>query len=108
MVDFKEWLSEATGEPVEETVFLPENYTTLPMICFTDNVDHGGADGVNNLIRHQLTIRRFSEDGVQNNELDMLLDDNGLRFAYEKMWDSENEFYEEVYYCSSTIPERKL
>ena len=58
MVDFKEWLSEATGEPVEETVFLPENYTTLPMICFTDDVDHGGADGVNNLIRHQLFDRK--------------------------------------------------
>lgn len=108
MPDFTNWIMAATDEPVAEEVFLPENYSRLPYIVFVDNEDHGGADGYNNLIKHQLTIRRFSETGDRNTQLDTLLDSAGIKFSYEKMWDSENGWYEEVYYCSTTIPERKI
>jgi hypothetical protein len=104
MLDVKALL-EQTGLPVREQRFL--GVMPLPAIVFTDDVDVGGADLINNLITHNIGIEFYSEaiDLVYEDRIEQLLDSLPIHFTRRRDWIESEKFFSTIY--EFTITERK-
>lgn len=103
--DMKTWLEKA-GEPVTETCFPPGDAPPLPYLVFSDEVDSGGGDMRNLLIKHYLTVERYSETSGYNKALEELFNEAGLKFTREQTWLSDDEMFETIYTIKTPIMER--
>lgn len=105
-MDSKAWLEKA-GEPVAETCFPPGDAPPLPYILFLDNMDSGGGDMGNLLIKHNLTVERYSETSEYNASLEALFSNSGLKFSREQIWlPDPDDMYETIYTIKTPILER--
>lgn len=106
--DIKKWLEQA-GEPVAETCFPPgKDVPPLPHIIFLDNSDHGGGDMRNLLIKHNLTVERYSDTSEYNTALEALFDAQGLDYTREQTWIQGDDMYETIYTIKTPIMEREV
>jgi hypothetical protein len=105
-VGIKSWLEKA-GEPVAETCFPPGDAPPLPYIIFSDNADGGGGDMRNLLIKHNLTVERYSETSEYSAALEALFDEAGLEYTREQIWlPDPDDMFETVYTIKTPIFER--
>lgn len=106
MEGIKTWL-EKVGEPVAETCFPPGDAPPPPYIYFLDEQDHGGGDMRNLLIKHYLTLERYSNTAEYNAALEALFDAKGLDYSREQTWLPDPEdMYETIYTVKTPIFER--
>lgn len=105
-MDTKAWL-ESAGEPVAETCFPPGDVPPLPYAIFLDNADSGGGDMRNLLIKHNLTVERYSETPEYNTALEALFDVKGLEYTREQTWlPDPDDMFETIYTIKTPIIER--
>jgi len=104
MLDVKAFL-EQTGLPVREQRFL--GVMPLPAIVFTDTVDMGGADLINNLITRCIGIELYAETIDLENEakIELLLDSLPVSYTRTRDWIESEKFFSTIY--EFTITERK-
>ena len=106
-MDIKSWLEQA-GEPVAETCFPPgDDVPPLPHIIFLDGADHGGGDMKNLMVKHNLTVERYSETSEYNAKLEALFDVVGLEYTREQTWlPDPYDMYETIYTVKTPLIER--
>ena len=104
MLDVKAFL-EQTGLPVREQRFL--GVMPLPAIVFTDAVDIGGADLMNNLITRNIGIEFYADAINLTNEakIELLLDSLPVSYTRTRDWIESEKFFSTIY--EFTITERK-
>jgi hypothetical protein len=104
--DIKKWL-EGAGEPVAETCFPPGDAPSPPYIYFLDAQDHGGGDMRNLMVKHNLTVERYSETAEYNTALEALFNEEGLEFTREQTWlPDPDDMYETIYTIKTPLIER--
>lgn len=104
MLDVKAFL-EQTELPVREQQFL--GVMPLPAIVFTDAVDIGGADLINNLITRNIGIEFYAEtiDLLNEAKIELLLDSLPVSYTRTRDWIESEKFFSTIY--EFTITERK-
>ncbi len=104
MLDVKAFL-EQTELPVREQRFL--GVMPLPAIVFTDAVDIGGADLINNLITRNIGIEFYAEtiDLLNEAKIELLLDSLPISYTRTRDWIESEKFFSTIY--EFTITERK-
>lgn len=104
MLDVKAFL-EQTGLPVREQRFL--GVMPLPAIVFTDAVDMGGADLMNNLITRNIGIELYADTIDLENEakIELLLDSLPVSYTRTRDWIESEKFFSTNY--EFTLTERK-
>ena len=104
MLDVKAFL-EQTGLPVREQRFL--GVMPLPAIVFTDIVDVGGADLINNLVTHNIGIEFYADaiDLVNEAKIELLLDSLPVSYTRTRDWIESEKFFSTIY--EFTLTERK-
>ena len=98
-------LLETTGLPVREERYL--GIMPLPAIVYSDDIEVGGADLVNNLITHNIGIEFYAEsiDLVNDAKIGHLLDNLPIRYTRNRDWIESEKFFLTQY--EFTITERK-
>ena len=104
MLDVKALL-EQTGLPVRELRFL--GVMPLPAIVFTDTVDVGGADLMNNLVTRNIGIEFYAEaiDLPNETKIELLLDSLPIHYTRTRDWIESEKFFSTIY--EFTFTERK-
>jgi hypothetical protein len=104
MLDVKAFL-EQTGLPVREQRFL--GVMPLPAIVFTDGVDIGGADLINNLVTRNIGIEFYADaiDLTTEAKIELLLDSLPVSYTRTRDWIESEKFFSTIY--EFTITERK-
>lgn len=105
-MDIKAWLEQA-GEPVAETCFPPGDVQPPPYIYFLDSANHGGGDMRNLMVKHNLTVERYSDTPEYNPKLEALFDAAGLEYDREQTWlPDPDDMYETIYTFKTPLIER--
>jgi len=104
MLDVKAFL-EQTGLPVREQRFI--GVMPLPAIVFSDAVDIGGADLINNLITRNIGIEFYADaiDLTNEAKIELLLDRLPVSFTRTRDWIESEKFFSTNY--EFTFTERK-
>lgn len=87
-----------TGLPYKESRFLNPPGTTYAV--YHDDVDRGGADNINLISQHDITIElyEFSPDPVAERLIEAELDARGLEYTKaSRYWIQEEQIYQVVY-----------
>lgn len=92
--DIKTWL-ETTGEEVAETAFT--DAVPLPFIVFADRKKRGGADLKNLISTHNVTVERYTEDGVSSGLIEAMLDAEAIEYETETVWIDDEQCYMTTY-----------
>lgn len=98
-------LLELTGLPVREERFL--GVMPLPAIVYSDDIEVGGADLINNLVNHNIGIEFYAEtiDLVNEAKIEHLLDNLPISYTRNRDWIESEKFFSTLY--EFTITERK-
>ena len=98
-------LLEQTGLPVREQRFL--GIMPLPAIVYTDDIEVGGADLINNLITRNIGIEFYAENIDLESEagIEQILDSLPISYTKNRDWIESEKFFSTVY--EFTITERK-
>lgn len=96
MLAFKSLL-ELTGLPVREQRFL--GVMPLPAIVYTDSVEIGGADLINNLITHNISVEFYSEAIDLENEakIEYLLNNIPISYTRNRDWIESEKFFSTIF-----------
>lgn len=105
--DAQAWIADVSKEPVFMTEQQAQAKQTVPYIVIYDIESHEGGDLENRLVRHDITLYRYTEDGTRNRKIDELLEGSGIRYAYQSDQTESGELIEERYSLDSDIIERK-
>lgn len=85
-MDVKSWFEEGTGLKIKELRYLKP--PTIPYFLYVDKKVFRGADLLNNIVEHNITIERYSET---NNEQDLLEIDKVNLFLKNKHYTFESD-----------------
>lgn len=98
-------LLELTSLPVVEERF--PGVMPLPAIVFSDDVEVGGADFLNNIITHSVNIEFYAEmiDAENEEKIERLLDLIPIRYTRSRSWLGTEKIFQTLY--AFTITERK-
>lgn len=98
-------LLEITGLPVKEERFL--GIMPLPAIVYSDEAEIGGADLLNNIITHSISIEFYAEMIDLENEakIERLLDLIPIRYTRTRTWLGTEKMFQTLF--EFTITERK-
>lgn len=104
MQNLEQWLA-ATGLPVREERFL--GLMPLPAIVFSDAIEVGGADLVNNLVTHAIRIELYAEtiDLTHEARVEALLDALPVQYSRDRAWVDSEKYFVTTYELNLT--ERK-
>ncbi|MPN57813.1 hypothetical protein SDC9_205507 [bioreactor metagenome] len=93
------------GLPVREERF--PGIMPLPAIVYSDEVDVGGADLLNNIITHTITVELYAEciDSEAEAKIERLLDLIPIHYTRTRTWLGTEKMFQTVY--AFTITERK-
>ena len=98
MVDYIKIIAEAVNEPVQSVAYPPNEAPELPYIIVLDTITHTGGDLHKGLILHDITIERYSTDGVINDDLEAILNAFPADWTREAVWLPQPEnCYEHIY-----------
>ncbi len=95
-MDIEEWFTSGTGLKIKELRYL--NPPPFPYILFVDSKRSRGADKLNNIIEHNITIELYSK--VINEELEEKIS-NFLKSEELEFDDSRDWLNNEKLYCTS-------
>ena len=96
-MDIKEWLDVGTGFTWKELRYLKT--PSLPYNIFIDDAVYRGADNLNNIIEHNISLEHYSETIDSDNEkiIENFLNEEELSFEKNREWLHEEEMYVVVY-----------
>ena len=87
------FLLESTGLPVRENRYL--GVMPLPCIIYSDDIETGGADLLNNVITHNIGVELYSEKIDRTNEerIEKLLDAMPIKYTRTRDWIESEKFF---------------
>lgn len=96
-MDIKEWLEAGTGFTWKELRYLKT--PPLPYNIFIDDTVYRGADNLNNIIEHNISLEHYSEtiDSANETIIENFLNKEELSFEKNREWLQEEEMYVVVY-----------
>lgn len=96
-MNIKNWLEEGTGFVWKEIRYI--KMPPLPYDIFIDDTSFRGADKLNNIIEHNVSLEHYSESIDNTNEkiIEDFLNENELQFEKNREWLNEEELYVTVY-----------
>lgn len=97
-MDIKELLSQS-GIPTKESLFMVA--PPYPYQVFFDSQSHGGADGVNCIVEHEIRLELYTEKSDRETEckIERLLYECGIEFTTDsREYVKSEDHYQKVYY----------
>ncbi len=100
-MDIKSWFEEGTNLSIKELRYL--NVPPLPFNLFIDDQNFRGADKLNNIIEHNISIEHYSETITKDEELneekiiENFLNKEGIEYSKEREWLSSEKMWVTVY-----------
>lgn len=96
-MNVKEWLEKGTNLTWKELRYIKS--PPLPYEIFIDELVYRGADELNNIIEHNISLEHYSENIDSTNEkiIEDFLDEEELHFEKNREWLNEEELYVTVY-----------
>lgn len=96
-MDIKEWLETGTKFKWKELRYLKT--PPLPYNIFIDDTVYRGADNLNNIIEHNISLEHYSEtiDSANEKIIETFLNEEELSFEKNREWLQEEEMYVVVY-----------
>lgn len=96
-MDIKGWL-EQTSEQIAETCFPPGDAPLLPYIVYFDRETMQGSDSSNDMVTHEITVERYSDDNEYSKSLEKLFDDKKIKYTREQIWlPKPDDMFETIY-----------
>lgn len=91
------FLLESLGLPVKENRYL--GVMPLPCIIYTDDIETGGADLLNNVITHNIGVELYAEkiDRMNEERIENLLDEMPVRYTRTRNWVESEKFFLTLY-----------
>lgn len=96
-VNIKDWLESGTGLTWKELRYLKT--PPLPYEIFIDDTVYRGADNLNNIIEHNITLEHYSEaiDSTNETIIENFLNNEELQFEKNREWLQDEELWVAVY-----------
>ena len=96
-MDIKKWLEDGTKFKWKELRYLKT--PALPYYIFIDDTTYRGADKLNNIIEHDITLEMYSEtiDATGEETIEMFLDSEEISYEKSREWLQTEEMYVTVY-----------
>lgn len=96
-MDIKKWLESGTKFTWKELRYLKT--PPLPYNIYIDDTVYRGADNLNNIIEHNVTLEHYSETIDSTNEriIEQFLNEEELQFEKNREWLQEEEMYVSIY-----------
>ena len=93
----KDWLENGTNFKWKELRYI--KVPSLPYNIFIDETVFRGADNLNNIIEHNITLEHYSETIDEANEkiIEDFLNIEELHFEKDREWLNDEELYVTVY-----------
>lgn len=93
----KDWLEEGTKLKWKELRYI--KMPPLPYNIFIDDTSYRGADNLNNIIEHNISLEHYSETIDNENEkiIEDFLNEEELHFEKNREWLNDEELYVTVY-----------
>lgn len=96
-MEVKSWLEQGTNFAWKELRYIKT--PSLPYNIYIDETVYRGADNLNNIIEHNISLEHYSETIDADNEkvIEDFLNEEELHFEKEREWLNEEELYVTVY-----------
>lgn len=106
-MDIKSWLESGTHLKWKELRYLKT--PKLPYFIFIDDIYTRGADSLNNIIEHNLTLEHYSEVVDEENEkiIKDFLDKEDLNYEKNREWLSEEEMWITIFNVDTFLEKRR-
>ena len=97
MMNIQEMLEKGTGFKWKELRYLKA--PALPWFIYIDNTDVRGADVLNNIIEHDLTLEYYYEEkNIQNEKtIENFLNSEDFQYAKNTEWLEDEQLYVTIY-----------
>lgn len=99
----KNWLEQGTGLKWKELRYI--KMPPLPYNIFIDDTVYRGADKLNNIIEHNISLEHYSETIDNENEkiIEGFLNKEELHFDKNREWLNDEELYVTVYELETVL-----
>ena len=104
-MDIKSWFENGTNLKIKELHYLSK--PSIPYNIYIDEISIRGADNLNNVIEHDITIEHYFDNKSDEKIIEKFLDDEKIHYEKNKDWLQDEALWVSVYNLETIIEKRK-
>ncbi len=105
-MDIKTWFEHGTSLKIKELRYLTK--PPVPYNIYIDEITRRGADNLNNIIEHDVTIEHYFNNKSDEKIIEKFLDDEKIHYEKNKEWLQDEELWLSVYNLETIIEKERI
>lgn len=104
-MDVKLWFEKGTNLKIKDTRYLTKPQG--PYSIYIDDINVRGADKINNIEEHDITIEHYYKDESNEKQIEDFLDKENIKYEKNKEWIQDESLWISVYNLETIMNKKR-